>query len=44
MVGNGIFQMEEEKLEKIRQAEVPATKRQDGAFLGLASYYRRFIP
>ena len=44
MVGNGVVQMEEEKLVKIKQAEVPKTKRQVRAFLGLAGYYRKFIP
>jgi hypothetical protein len=44
MVGNGVLQMEEDKVERIRQAEIPKTKRQVRAFLGLAGYYRKFIP
>ena len=36
--------MEDDKLEKIRNAERPKTKKQVRAFLGLAGYYRRFIP
>ena len=36
--------MEGDKLEKIRNAERPKTKKQVRAFLGLAGYYRRFIP
>ena len=36
--------MEDDKLEKIRNAQRQKTKKQVGAFLGLAGYYRRFIP
>ena len=36
--------MEDEKLEKIRNAERPKTIKQVCAFLELAGYYRRFIP
>ena len=44
IVGKGILPMEDDKLEKIRNAERPKTKKQVRAFLGLAGYYRRFIP
>ena len=44
VVRKGILQMEDDKLEKIRNAEHPKTKKQVCAFLGLAGYYRRFIP
>ena len=44
VVGKGILHMEHDKLEKIRNAECPKTKKQVHAFLGLAGYYRRFIP
>ena len=44
VVGNGIVQMEQEKLQKIRDAPQPKTKKQVRSFLGLAGYYRRFIP
>ena len=40
VVGRGI----DDKLEKIRNAEHLKTKKQVRAFLGLAGYYRRFIP
>ena len=36
--------MEDDKLEKIRNAERSKTKKQVRAFVGLAGYYRRFIP
>ena len=44
VVGNGVLQMEEDKVVKIREAERPKTKSQVRAFLGLAGYYRKFIP
>ena len=43
VVGTGILQMEDDKLEKIRNAQRPKTKKQVCAYLGLAGYYRRFI-
>ena len=36
--------MKDDKLEKIRNAGRPKNKKQVRAFLGLAGYYRRFIP
>lgn len=39
-----MLQMEEEKVEQIKEAEVLQEKRQVRAFLGLAGNYRKFIP
>ena len=36
--------MEEEKLERIQDAPAPNTKKQVRSFLGLAGFYRKFIP
>lgn len=43
-VGNGKIWPEEDKVERLKDAPQPETKRQLRAFLGLAGYYRRFIP
>ena len=43
-VGNGKIEMEEAKLEALRNFNRPKTKKDVRAFLGLAGYYRRFIP
>ncbi len=34
----------EDKVQKIKEAPVPHTKRQVRSFIGLAGYYRRFVP
>ena len=43
VVGEGMVQMEEDKLKQIKNAERPKTNRQVRAFLGWARYYRKFI-
>ncbi|KAK7091113.1 hypothetical protein V1264_008842 [Littorina saxatilis] len=44
MVGNGVIQPEEGKMDKIAKMPRPTTKRQIRSFLGLAGFYRRFVP
>jgi hypothetical protein len=44
VVGHGRIGMEDDKLGRIRDAPVPETKKQVRSFLGLAGYYRKFIP
>ena len=44
VVGNGRVEMEEAKTEAVRNFCRPKTKKDVRAFLGLAGYYRRFIP
>ncbi|XP_070173431.1 uncharacterized protein [Littorina saxatilis] len=44
MVGNGMIQPEEGKMDKIAKMPRPTTKRQIRSFLGLAGFYRRFVP
>jgi hypothetical protein len=39
-----LFKWKGEKLTRIKEAEVPKTKRQVRTLLGLAGNYRRFIP
>jgi hypothetical protein len=40
----GKIKPQKDKVEKIKQAKPPETKKQVRAFLGLAGYYRQFIP
>lgn len=44
MVGHGILKPKPDKIEAILNAARPETKTQLRSFLGLAGYYRRFIP
>ena len=44
VVGEGGVRMEDGKIDKIKNAEESATKKQVRTFLGLANYYRKFIP
>ncbi|KAI2654662.1 Retrovirus-related Pol polyprotein [Labeo rohita] len=43
-VGRGLIRPQEKKVEAVRNAPRPQTKSQVRAFLGLAGYYRCFIP
>ncbi len=44
VVGKGEIRTEEDKVNKIRNATQPTTKKEVQAFIGLANYYRKFIP
>jgi hypothetical protein len=44
LVGNQRLQHDLEKVEAVRSAPIPQTKKQVRAFLGLAGFYRKFIP
>lgn len=44
IVGQGLLQPKANKLEAIQNASQPQTKTQLRSFLGLANYYRQFIP
>ena len=44
VLGQGKLQMEQDKIDKIRNAAQPSTKKRVRSFLGLAGFYRRFIP
>ena len=44
IIGKGQLQPHTNKLEKIKDAPRPQTKKQVISFIGLCSYYRRFIP
>ncbi|XP_057195726.1 uncharacterized protein LOC130557734 [Triplophysa rosa] len=43
-IGRGLIRPQEKKVEAVRSAARPTTKTQVRAFLGLAGYYRCFIP
>lgn len=44
IVGGGAIKPQVDKVEAIRDWPIPQTKKQVRAFLGLAGYYRRFVP
>lgn len=44
IVGGGAVRPEVGKIEAVQKTSTPQTKKQVRAFLGLAGYYRRFIP
>ncbi|MGH0182302.1 UNVERIFIED_CONTAM: hypothetical protein FKN15_008743 [Acipenser sinensis] len=44
IVGNGQVKPEVSKVEAVAEAAIPTTKKEVRSFLGLAGYYRRFIP
>ena len=44
LVGDGLLQIQNDKIYKIRDAKIPVTKKQVRAFLGLTGYYHKFIP
>ena len=44
VVGNGMVQPEENKVNAVKSFPQPETKHQVRGFLGLTGYYRRFIP
>ena len=42
-IGKGGVKPEDNKIQAIRQVEIPKTKKDVRAFLGMTGYYRRFI-
>lgn len=44
IVGGGEVHLEDAKVAAIREFTIPRTKKDVRSFLGLAGYYRRFIP
>lgn len=43
-IGQGLVKPQEAKINAIQNWPKPSTKTQVKSFLGLASYYRRFVP
>ena len=43
-VGNGHIRVERSKVEAVSAFPVPKTKKEVHSFLGLTSYYRKFMP
>ena len=44
VIGNGIIKPQVQKVEVIRSCPLPQTKTQVRSFLGMAGWYRRFVP
>ena len=44
VIGAGKLQMEPDKVERVRNAKRPTTKKEVRSFLGLGGFYRNFIP
>ena len=44
IVGQGTLKPKPDKVKAIQQAERPTTKTHIKSFLGLAGYYRKFVP
>ena len=42
-IGSGHILIQADKVEKVKNAEIPQTKTQARSFIGLAGYYRKFI-
>ncbi|GFR68036.1 zinc finger protein [Elysia marginata] len=43
-LGQGTISLQDENVEKVRNAPRPKTKKEVRAFLGLVSYYKEFVP
>ncbi len=43
-MGNGRVHPEKSKVEAIQNLPVPTTKKEVRSFLGMAGYYRKFVP
>ncbi len=44
IVDKNKLHVEDQKAEKVRDAILPTTRKELGPFLGLALYYKKFIP